>query len=264
LKRIAVLLLIVLGIACTRYGHKESREENHNFDATGIKIFNVETGNGKITSSVKQGATGRDSADAAEHIDSIFVHITPDTSNSSLRIFVELPEPGTGEQRSYGADVTVFTPESIVLNLETSNGDVSVGDQEADFDLTTSNGDLTTTNTRGYARLNSSNGSITVSRHEGNIQGVTSNGDVNAAVIMPKSDGTCSFKTSNGAVTLAVPDSVGASIWLKTTIGKITVTGFTLNDTNDDDYIFQAQMGDASGTIEVETSNKSIELKELQ
>ncbi len=259
--------------SCTRYEHKEIITENHNFDAGGIKIFDVETGNGNIISSVKKGdslyvtldlwATGKDSADAVAYIDSINVHITPDTSDSSLRIFIELPVLDPAALRTYGADVTIFTPESVVLNLETSNGDVSVGDQEADFYLTSSNGDLKIANTKGYARLNTSNGSVTVSKHEGNIQAVTSNGDMNANVIMPKSNGTCSFKTSNGSITLAVPDSVGASIWLKTSNGKITVTGLNLTDTNDEENIYQAVTGDGSGTIEAETSNRDIELKKL-
>lgn len=271
MKKLSLLALVFLCMGCTDWYHSMAdRTDKYSYGAGAYTALNIETENGQIVSSVEEGdsiyidvklwATGRSDNDAEAHINDITVHETIDTVNNSLRIFIDIPE---NEPRSYGGDVTVTLPSSIALILESSNGNISVDGHQANVDIYSANGEVEVSDTKGIATISTDNGKITVSRHTGNITATTSNGEIVADVIMPVTEGSCRFETSNENVTLAVPDSVGAGINLKTSNGTISVTGLELTDTNDDPDIFEAIMGDGSGTIELETSNGNVVLKKL-
>lgn len=282
MKKVTMIFIILAGsyiIGC--YGaldgmnyYARTEESNHEYTFPSKPYARVEviTENGEISSSSHQRdsieidlrlwATGMDEDDAREHIDDIQLAITEDTVLAKLSIVIEIPATTL---RGYGCDVDLYLPEGVFVDLNTTNGNIDATGHQAGIDVHTSNEQIKITNTAGDADLNTSNGNINVERHAGNIRGGTSNGDVDAQVVMPKSDGFCEFISSNGKVTLAVPDTVGATLTLKTSMGKIIVDPQLPvqvdSDPSEDSY--QSFMGDGSGTIYLKSSNGDVSLNKL-
>ncbi|MBD3287055.1 DUF4097 family beta strand repeat protein, partial [candidate division WOR-3 bacterium] len=205
---------------------------------------------------------------------------TEDTADSMLRIFVDIP---VNISYSAGCDVELNLPESLYVDLVTSNGKIDVnghsagmylrtsnGEVEAsntcgDAEIITSNGEIDLSNTSGNYGLSTSNGKITVDNHYGSIDGETSNGEVSAEVVMPVEGGIARFETSNGKMTVAVPDSVYASIYMKTSNGDIDIDDLDVTIEEMDDEEFRGYMGQGEdmGEIYLKSSNGDVTLKRL-
>ncbi len=272
---ITLALLVAASLGCF-YADDASDTATETYPASPYDRLEIETGNGEITSSVSSDSvititltrwvTG---PSAKTHLDDINVIVTTDSVNGVLRIFVDIP---TGAVRSYGCDADIGLPEELYVNFVTSNGRITVQGHQAGLYLETSNGAIDTDNTAGEAELVTDNGEITVDIHVGDITGRTSNGAVDARVIMLKTEtetdtayGHCIFTGSNGYITLAVPDTVGAEIRLETSNGNIEVDPDlpTQEDYNSDANVYESKMGDESGEINLETSNGDVTLKKL-
>jgi DUF4097 and DUF4098 domain-containing protein YvlB len=270
--------LVVASLGCF-YGKEASETATETYAADFYSEVQIETENGEITSSASSDtlitvtltrwASGVSESDARRHLDDIEVHVTKDTTGRVLRIFIDIPDVTT---RNYGCDADISLPESLYVDLETSNGKMKAAGHQNGLHLMTSNGEIEIAKTAGDAELETSNGAIQVDRHTGDITGKTSNGEVDAKVVMVKTEtdtdttyGHCIFESSNGRITLAVPDTVGAQIRLRTSNGDISVDPDlpTQGDYNSDDDIYESKMGDESGEIDLETSNGDVKLKKL-
>lgn len=278
MKKIALITLaalLVVSLGCY-YADEASDTATETYPADLYNRVEIETENGEITSSVSSDSlititltrwvTG---PSAKAHLDDIDVSVTKDTVNGTLRVSVTIP---TSTVRNYGCDADIELPASIYVDLATSNGKMRAAGHRNGLRLVTSNGMIDIAKTAGDAELETSNGAIQVDRHTGDITGKTSNGEVDAKVVMVKTEtdtdttyGHCIFESSNGEITLAVPDSVGAQIRLRTSNGEISVDPDlpTQGDYNSDDDIYESRMGDASGEIDLETSNGDVTLKKL-
>ncbi len=267
----ASLALLALVGCFMNYTHREDQTATETYKASLYTKVILETENGKIEATAVPGdssikvvltrwATGFSKSDALEHLTDIKVNVDEDTTSKVLRIVVSIPDLTA---YSLGCDAVITLPESLYVDLETSNGKITAGGHKNGLKLRTSNGAIELSQTAGDASLETSNGAIYVYTHTGNIEGETSNGAIDADVIMPVADGICKFSSSNGAIELAVPDSVGATIWLETSNGSITISGFELGDHNPDNNIFESTIGDESGTIDLRTSNGAVTFKKL-
>lgn len=282
MKKIVLLTLAALvaaSLGCF-YGKEASDTDTVDYDAALYDRVEIETENGEIISSVRSDsvisvtltrwASGVSASDASEHLSDIDVSVTKDTAGGVLRIFIDIPDVVT---RNYGCDADVELPASIYVDLATSNGKIRAAGHQNGLLLATSNGMIEIAKTAGDAEIETSNGAIEVKRHTGDIAGETANGEIYAEVIMVKfavdsedtTYGYCRFRSSNGEITLAVPDSVGAQIRLRTSNGEISVDPDlpTQGDYNSDDDIYESKMGDESGEIDLETSNGDVALKKL-
>jgi len=260
--------LVAASIGCF-YGKEASETATVDYAAALYDRVEIETENGEITSSVNSDSLITitltkwvTSPSAKAHLDDIEVHVTKDTTGRVLRIFIDIPDVTV---RNYGCDADIELPESLYVDLVTSNGKMKAAGHQNGLRLVTSNGMIEIAKTAGDAELETSNGAIAVDRHSGDITGETANGEVTAGVIMPVKDGTCRFISSNGAITVAVPDSVSATIRIETSNGDISVDPDlpTQGDYNSDDDIYESKMGDESGEIDLETSNGDVTLKKL-
>ncbi|NLI97491.1 DUF4097 domain-containing protein [bacterium] len=275
MKKLLVLTVFsgVFFLSCLpNYAFKEYEKDTESYKASNYSQLQIETENGEIESTVVQGdtvikvtlerwATGITSVDAKNHLPDVVVHVTEDTTAKILRIYVDIPQI-TG--RSYGCNATISLPESLYVDYETSNGKITVEGNQNGLLLSTSNGEINTNNTSGKADLSTSNGPITIDNHKGDAKGVTSNGEIYARVTMPKTDGSCNLKTSNGKLTLFIPDSVGAAIRMQTSNGDLSVdSDLHVQVTKMEDNLFEGTMGDGSGNIELESSNGNVSLKKL-
>ncbi|MBA7600511.1 hypothetical protein ES703_07567 [subsurface metagenome] len=279
MKKIALITLaalLVVSLGCY-YADEASETATETYAADLYNRVEIETGNGEITSSVSSDSlititltkwvTG---PSAKAHLDDIDVSVSEDTVNGTLSVSVTIP---TSTVRNYGCDADIELPESLFIDFKTSNGKMRAAGHQNGLRLSSSNGRIEIAKTAGEADLFTSNGDIGVDRHTGDIAGETANGEIYAEVIMVKSAvdskdttyGYCRFMSSNGEITLAVPDSVGAQIRLRTSNGEISVDPDlpTQGDYNSDDDIYESKMGDESGEIDLETSNGDVTLKKL-
>jgi len=269
-KTLLCIVVLLALCSCDINRVKQQEEESHTYQAAGYTRVEIETENGKITSTAAQGdsvdvkltkwATGSSEADAKAHIKDISISITDNATSGKLRIFVDIPKD---VYRAYGCDVTLTLPPAIYVNLVSSNGDIEARGHEAGFLLFTSNGALSSNATKGRADLTTSNGDITAGSHSGDIDGVTANGSIDAEVVLPDTTGHCRLESSNGDVSAAIPASISAGISLLTSNGSIIVdSALNITVTKDKDNIFEGTMGEPEdqGDIYCATSNGTVSL----
>ncbi|MFC1851774.1 DUF4097 domain-containing protein [candidate division CSSED10-310 bacterium] len=283
-----LLTLLLIPLACCMFScipividHEDCDEDNPyteyeqevlNFPASPYHSVAIETENGEIKSSTSDSdyirvelnlwATGETAAEAEAHIQDIEVIVDEDSISGRLSIWIRMPDH---TNRGYGCAVTLILPEDLFVDLKTYNGLIQARGHESGINALSYNGKLTLEDTAGEANLITYNGRIMVDHHRGNIVGETLNGEIEARVDMPDNYGICTFTSSNGKIYLAVPDTVGAMITLRTANGTISVDpGLpTQPDSNPDDNIYESVMGNGSGTIYARSYNGDVTLAEL-
>ncbi|MCP5066361.1 MAG: DUF4097 domain-containing protein [bacterium] len=132
---------------CT-YDHRYSVEESRDWPASEVSSLEVQTVNGRITvavegsdpitADIERWVSGRDQADAEEHIDCI--EIDELLSGGNLRLEADQPKHGP---RDYGATFEISTTALQYMDLQTSNGKVEVSGHDGDLDVQTTNGSVT-------------------------------------------------------------------------------------------------------------------------
>jgi RNA polymerase sigma factor (sigma-70 family) len=141
------------------------------------------------------------------------------------------------KQTNSGASALVRVPSGAVLELHTSNGEVSLqgGSGEAyvqtangeievkkrsgPLQLSTSNGAITIAGGTGSMDLNTSNGAITVEADHAELKARTSNGSIQFQGTLARGDH--SLHTSNGNIDLIVPASAQFRFDAQTSQGHI-------------------------------------------
>ena len=136
--------------------------------------------------------------------------------------------------------------------------------QATDLDLESSNGSLSVTDVRGRMNLRTSNGSIRLTNVGGNVQADTSNGSVTAILSGTKWDGEgLDIGTSNGSVRVGVPENYNARVVASTSNGSInfgfpiTLQGNIGGRRRDID----TTIGSGGPTIRMRTSNGSVSVR---
>jgi DUF4097 and DUF4098 domain-containing protein YvlB len=271
-KYLVIALLPLFLYACSEihYWDDDTRveeSETKKFSASNIRKVEVHTKNGSIETrawnensihvTLERWATGDDEEEAEDRLDDIEVSINKNSGSGVLDIEVRYP---AFSHSNIGCNVFLNLPASVVLDLETSNGAITVLDSEEDLKCSSSNGAITIHDTEGYAKLRTSNGVITVNNHHGDLDGKTSNGVIYADIVLPR-NGECVLKTSNGIITLAIPDSTSAILEASTSNGKIEVHDLSVSVIKMDKKKFKGKMGSGRGTIDLQTSNGNISVK---
>lgn len=134
------------------------------------------------------------------------------------------------------AHLEVKIPQSLLSQIETSNGSVHVTDMNGDTDIKTSNGAISAINVRGNVKADTSNGAGTFTDIGGSLQIDTNNGSVSltniAGAVDAKSsngairgssmiNGDWDLKTSNGKITMAIPENSDVEIDADTSNGSV-------------------------------------------
>jgi hypothetical protein len=269
-KYLAIILLPFILYACTEahYWDNDVRVEDietKQVSASPIRTVEVNTKNGAIETrawdensiqiTFEKWATGDDVEEAEDKLDDIKVSVSRDSG--VLDVDVRYP---TFQNSNYGCNVVLDLPASIALDLDTSNGSITVLEIESDFVCSTTNGAITTLNTEGYAELKTSNGIITVNGHHGELDGRTSNGVISADIVLPR-QGQCTLRTSNGPITLSIPESSSAIMEASTSNGQIQLHGLDVNVIKMGKNEFRGKIGSGQGDIDLQTSNGGISIK---
>jgi DUF4097 and DUF4098 domain-containing protein YvlB len=251
----------LLAVACL-YTYKLEVPENHTYAAAGISGINVTTENGAvsvaesaatvITVDVLKYAYGRNQDDAEKAIKNVVYSDT--IAGGELRAKVEMPSGN----RPYGASFTITAPDSTNLSLSTTNGDVEVVGLVGNISATTTNGNVGLTGTAGTASVSTTNGRLTASVHSGAFYGATTNGTVDCDLVALGPTEDVGLATTNGKVTLLLPDDVSAVIDATNTNGLITIYDFTVIYDTQTEHHVHARIGSGASSITITTTDGDV------
>lgn len=217
IKLFGAILVIISLIACGNdhadYTYELTKKETYTWAGVGITSLDASTVNGDVAVTARQDAAitldvtkeclGEDSTDAEEHITNI--EINTDVNGSELIVDADMPGD---DDRNYSASLDFLTPNSLYLDLLTTNGSITIR------------------NMLGGARIRSTNGGLMLDNFEGSIDGETVNGSIECDMNDLAVNESLSFLTANGNATISLPLTVTASFDLENTNGDIDITGF--------------------------------------
>lgn len=203
------------------------------------------------------------------HLDEITTDIGFEGDSENMRVNADVrrltPKPVTTGFGMFGANVYIYVPAGSAydMDIQTSNGMVHVSDFSGNtVKLETSNG-MITVDGGEYNRINAktSNGRIEAQYNATDAVFETSNSgiDLNAQ----QSLGSLRASTSNGRITVDLPNTAGYSIDASTSNGRIRHTAFPMVLTTEEKNRIT---GHTSGnytegfSVYLRTSNSEIEL----
>jgi len=262
-----------------------SKVETYDLSVEQPLVLDVGTSNGAVsvrgvaglqTASVTATLRSRGSTleEAEDRVDRIVHHVWSTGGRINLRYTAS--EQDSDVRRYSGVEFDVVVPADLRVEVDTSNGAVSVENVHGTIFLDTSNGAITvarssgplvadTSNGRievlsftGELRLDTSNGSVHVEDFAGSIDAETSNGSVTY-------DGTPfagdhRLRTSNGSVTVRVPRDASVAFEASTSSGRIESGLPLVGDTHGDDWSATLN-APADVTFSLRTSNGTIRLE---
>jgi DUF4097 and DUF4098 domain-containing protein YvlB len=136
--------------------------------------------------------------------------------------------------------VTVETPVQLTLQARTSDGNVDLSGLQGDLSLTTGDGNVTLDHVSGNLRIQSGDGRVKITDANGAIDAHTSDGNLSVdglfhALALHTSDGTLdvalrdgtkldgasSIQSSDGSVTVRVPQNFAADLNVRTSDGRV-------------------------------------------
>jgi DUF4097 and DUF4098 domain-containing protein YvlB len=214
-------------------------------NAEGIDSLFLESCNGKIViepsndEKIEIMATYKIRANSREEAEEIKTkyELKVDKKGDRLDARVDYPRVifGFNFHPQLSVDLIVHAPKHLLVNADTSNGNIHVSSIERVGRLETSNGRITLYYSKGDAELDTSNGRIEVKNFVGNLQAETSNG----SIILSNMNGNAELDTSNGKI--EVTDFIGG---LKAETSNSSVVA----------------EGEVTGDWEISTTNGDIEI----
>jgi hypothetical protein len=240
---------------------------------------------------------GTRQASSKELLEAMRIDIVP--TAEAVRIRVVRP---SGRRGSMGASFTIRAPRQIVVErAETSNGGVEVEDIEGEIRLASSNGGIRAVRIRGDVEASTSNGPVELAEcsgaavlrtSNGRIQAVgvrapfeatTSNARIEARLAEAAGSGPVKLRTSNGSVRLTLDQAPRTDVVVTTSNGSILVrapatlaarvkastsngsvsTSFEVEGGERGRTRLEGMIGGGGPTLELETSNGSIEIEEM-
>ena len=139
----------------------------------------------------------------------------------------------------------VFVPQTTDLSLKTHNGGISISD------------------VRGRMEFHAVNGGVHLKRIAGDVNGETVNGGVQVEFAGNSWEGRqLEVRTSNGGVTLSVPEQYSARIETSTVNGSVR-TDFPVPVQTERTHELQLSLGSGGPLVRVTTVNGSVRLKRI-
>jgi len=121
-------------------------------------------------------------------------------------------------------EVSVSVPQSTTLDVSSSDGSLHVSGVKGDARLSTSDGSIHVDNFEGALRARSSDGSVEVSGRFELLDLNTSDGHITATVWKGSHmNNGWNLRTSDGSITLSVPDDLSAFLDAWTSDGRINL-----------------------------------------
>jgi hypothetical protein len=290
--RFVPIILLIAGCGPFRLSNRFSAVEtvlkSYNVDGKQELVadtFNgaveVMTGsNNKVEIKVTKRTSGPSQEEADDDLDNIDVRFEQTGNKIAIHVRSLNPKPFVNR----GAAIEIQIPEGSSLDLHTTNGKINAVGLLGDTVARTSNGPIQSQNTRGALDLETSNGAITVEGGSGKVSVKSTNGAIDiasdkAVLDAHTSNGRISFRgrlvtgdhvlaTSNGSVSLKLPDDSAFKLEARTSNGRIT-SDF-VGDSEPSSKKKKTSKSHLSGTfgsrptgvsIDIHTSNGNIEIK---
>ena len=151
---------------------------------------------------------------------------------------------GLGNHANASVDYMIKVPHKMDLDLNSTNGGITVIECEGVIDLKTTNGKIVADNIKGSTNCKTTNGSIKAYLDD----------------VYPKEDMT--FKSTNGSIKIYLPGDTNADVEAKTTNGSIRCD-LPLHSTNKQSkHHFYGEINDGGSLIYIKTTNGSIKIYE--
>ncbi len=272
------VLLVGCGYQSAKFKRSDTVIETH----VAASPLHVQVANGSI--SVIAGGTDSVTIDAEikattqERLDNTRLVVTR-TADQTLDIGVAWPD---GKRLgSEGCSLTITMPDATLVDLQTSNGRLTVTGVGTEAKLHTSNGRLTVSDVNGPIDAKTSNGRISFTNIGGSISVDTSNGDINMTDVAGPIDADTSngsikirltddatgpivVDSSNGSATLEVGSSFQGNLRLSTSNGKAVVADGVHAESVDVGKRSRTLQFGGEGSSKLSTSNGSITVKPRQ
>ena len=145
-------------------------------------------------------------------------------------------------------------------NTRSSNASVRVEDVQGTVEINASNAKVRCIDTHGDLSVYTSNGKIEITGHRGSLDGSTSNGLIQAELAEVGSGGI-TLVTSNGHISLALPDPVDADVDLRVDNGIIRNQRSLCRCKRSSGGRLTGVLGRGGAPVKLRTSNGSISLK---
>ncbi|MED5020760.1 DUF4097 family beta strand repeat-containing protein [Paenibacillus chibensis] len=144
---------------------------------------------------------------------------------------------------------------SGIVSAATTNSSITLENVKGSVTGTTTNGSVRLSDIGGAAQVKSTNGGLTLDRIAGEVTARTTNGSIKGTSLIG-GDWTCS--STNGSVTLTIPENTSAVIQAKTT--NSSIKGDIPWSEESDDKKAGATLGDGSHNVKLTTTNGSIKV----
>jgi len=156
---------------------------------------------------------------------------------------IQAEGPSTSGDSGWAVSFEVFVPHSSNLNLKTHNGGVSIAD------------------VRGQIEFEALNGGVSLKRLAGNVKGNTVNGGLSIELNGDRWDGEgLNVRTTNGGVSMAIPDNYSARLETSTVNGGMKVD-FPITVQGKIERELSADIGSGGTTIRVTTTNGGVTIR---
>jgi uncharacterized protein GlcG (DUF336 family) len=256
-----VALLAVFFLACPLVTYTEV--EDNTVPLAGQTKLVVRNSNGNIQLStavdnsvalhMTKRVTGADATECQNRIPDITIAVTD--TGGKVGVFVDMPQGGP---YSYGVDIEAKLPAWFLTDIQSTNGDISGASFLGLMKLATTNGGITVSDIGATVNAQTTNGKLSLQGMSGSVQGTNTNGTIDAQVAIPDS-GYCRLAGTNGSVTLRVPESTSARVFVTTTNGEIRRNGLVIaGDVGP--HEIDGRLGDGAGDIRVTTTNGDVVL----
>jgi DUF4097 and DUF4098 domain-containing protein YvlB len=151
--------------------------------------------------------------------------------------------PSTRDRQNWSVSFEVFVPRHSNLSLKTVNGGIGISD------------------VRGRIEFTALNGGVSLKRLAGSVQGQTTNGGLSVDLAGDRWDGEgLDVKTTNGGVTLLVPENYSARLETGTVNGGLNL-GFPVTAQGRLNKELSVDLGSGGATLRVVTTNGGVSLK---
>jgi Putative adhesin len=201
--------------------------------------------------------------------------------------FRELPHLGLHiGWHSEQSHVTVESPAQLTLDARTSDGNVTLTGLRGELALTTGDGDVTVDHVSGDLRIKSGDGHVKITDAEGALDARTSDGSLSVdglfhALALHTSDGTLdvslrdgtklteasTIQTSDGSVTLRVPQTFAADLDVHTSDGRLDcslpLTIDHYQSSGGEGRAFHGKLNGGGAPFSIHTSDGNVKIEQL-
>jgi hypothetical protein len=215
----------------------------------GIEI-EAYVGDKVILHAVKRSTAGED------ELEEVDIVVTEGTGE----IIIETQYSTTNPKVSVNMEIKV--PKDVLVDdVHTSNGAIVLRDTVGNTTLDTSNGGITVEGVEGYVWAETSNGAIEIKDTTGIGDVSSSNGAIDVEI--SGLAGNVNVRTSNGAITARISQSLDADLDIETNNGDVDVHDLAIDDMSATDQHVTGKLGAGGFELEISSSNGNIDLYKL-